>query len=191
MRVDRTLSRSVRVWPARLLGMAVERLRDDLLFNRVPPPQKKKFKFYNNSWEIENSYRTSRVGTQPSQLLRCTTIPPLENSDHYGIYTALKWRVKKVISNSRLIWRYKYADFEKACFLLDTIDWDIVLPNDVSNAWLTWQTIFLQIMEECVPRVVLRARHNLPWLDKRIVQAMKCRNRLYKICKRITTCQSS
>ena len=125
--------------------------------------------------------------SQPSQLLRCTTIPPLGNSDHYGIYTALKWRVfkKKVISNSRLIWRYKYADFEKACFLLDTIDWDIVLPNDVSNAWLTWQTIFLQIMEECVPRVVLRARHNLPWLDKRIVQAMKRRNRLYKICKRM------
>ena len=40
--------------------------------------------------------------SQPSQLLRCT-IPPLGNSDHYGIYIALKWRVfkKNVISNSR------------------------------------------------------------------------------------------
>ena len=51
--------------------------------------------------------------------------------------------------------------FEKACFVLNSIDWDFVLPKDVSNAWLTWQSIVLQIMEECVPRVVLRVRHNL------------------------------
>ena len=67
--------------------------------------------------------------------------------------------------------------------LFSIIDWVFVLPNDVSNAWPTRQNIFLQIMEECIPRVVLCAKHNLPWLDKRIVQAIKCRNRLYKTQK--------
>ena len=71
----------------------------------------------------------------------------------------------------------------RSMFLLDTIDWDFGRPNDVCNARLTWQNICLQIMEECVPRVVLCARHNLPCLHKRIIQAMKRRKRLYKICK--------
>ena len=123
--------------------------------------------------------------SQPSQLLRCSTIPPLGNSDHYGIFIALKWRVfsKRSASNSRSIWRYKYADFERACFLLDAINWDYLLPNDANSAWNTWKSIFLDIMEECIPRAVIRARHNLPWLDKSIVQAMKHRNRLYKAQK--------
>jgi len=62
--------------------------------------------------------------SQPSQLLKCSTIPPLGNSDHYGIFIALQWRVfsKRSASNSRSIWRYKYADFERACFLLDAIN---------------------------------------------------------------------
>ncbi len=57
--------------------------------------------------------------SQPSQLLKCATIPPLGNSDHQGISVKLKWRVssKQLTSNQRTVWRYKYADFRGACSL--------------------------------------------------------------------------
>ena len=45
-------------------------------------------------------------------------------------------------------------------------------------------------MEECIPRKVLPQRQkNLPWLAKRIIQAMRYRNKLYKWAKSSTVYQ--
>ena len=35
-------------------------------------------------------------------------------------------------------------------------------------------------MEQCIPRATLPKRHNLPWLNKKIIQAIRKRNLLYK-----------
>ena len=45
-------------------------------------------------------------------------------------------------------------------------------------------------MEECIPRKVLPQRQkNLPWLAKRIIQAMRYRNKCYKWAKSSTVYQ--
>ncbi len=112
--------------------------------------------------------------SQPNRLSYCSTIPPLENSDHQGVSVKLKWRVssKQLTAKSRTIWRYKYADFRSACHLLDKTNWDQILPEYVNTAWDLWQQEF---MELSIPKSTLRKRSNLPWLNKSIVQAIRRR----------------
>lgn len=124
--------------------------------------------------------------SQPSQLIDCSTIPPLGNSDHLGIAVTLKWRLtsKQHTNKPRSIWRYKYANFERACILLDLTNWNQVITEDVNSAWRNVQKRFLDVMEQCIPKGKLRGRRNLPWLNKAIVQAIRRRNRLYRERKR-------
>ncbi len=126
--------------------------------------------------------------SNPENLLKCCTIPPLGNSDHQGISVSVKWNVssKKLITKSRLIWRYKYADFTEACNLLEQINWDDIFANcsNVNAAVEMFQTHFLHIMSLTIPRSNIREKHNIPWLSKDIIQAMRKRNNLYKKLKR-------
>jgi hypothetical protein len=39
-------------------------------------------------------------------------------------------------------------------------------------------------MEACIPQLVLKARKNLPWLTKSVIQAMRRRNSLFRAAKR-------
>ncbi len=129
--------------------------------------------------------------SEPSQLTRCTTIPPLGNSQlsyHNGLSVLLKWRVSggPPVTNCkpRSVWRYKFADFEKACSLIDAANWDQLLPMDVNLAWDMWQRQFLCIMEQCIPKATFRKKRNLPWLNKSIVPAIRKKNRLFRERKR-------
>ena len=76
------------------------------------------------------------------------------------------------------------ADFVKARNLIDQTDWDSLLSKDVNTSACMWQSKFLEIMELCIPRVMLPKRKNPPWLCKSIVQAFKKRNMLFKRAKR-------
>ena len=51
----------------------------------------------------------------PDRLHSCETVPPLGSSDHLGVHLALKRSItRNAPLNQRTIWRYKYADYEKA-----------------------------------------------------------------------------
>ena len=55
----------------------------------------------------------------PERLLLCETVPPLGSSDHLGVQLAIRRNIAhNRPSNQRTIWRYKYADYEKATELL-------------------------------------------------------------------------
>ena len=84
-----------------------------------------------------------------------------------------------------MIWRYNYADWDKAHDLLEDVDWDSLLlqVSDIDQAWLIWKDTFLSIMNECIPRAILPNRVNRPWLTKDLLQAMRKRNSLYKQAK--------
>ena len=74
-----------------------------------------------------------------SLLDNCETIAPLSNSDHHGILINLsKKLVKADKSQGRLIWRYEYADWNKACELIDEYDWDSILSDDIELSWKLW-----------------------------------------------------
>jgi len=54
------------------------------------------------------------------------------------------------------------------CLEYAQIDWsnrlDIFLHNEtnVDLAWDIWEKKFVEIMEKCIPKVTISAKHNLP-----------------------------
>ena len=66
-----------------------------------------------------------------------------------------------------MVWRYALADFEKANEMIDSIDWDPLITEDVNISLANWQKAFMNIMEECTPRVILPKKRNLPWMSKK------------------------
>ena len=92
--------------------------------------------------------------SSPAQLINCSTIPSLANSDHLGLSLTVAADCSKVLPkrNPRKIWRYAHANFDQACQLLDATNWNEVFTSeDVNVCWDNWYRKFLKIMEECIP----------------------------------------
>ena len=112
-------------------------------------------------------------------LISCTTIPPLSNSDHMGIAISynLPTNNKRPRTAPRSVWCYSLGDFDKACELLENVDWDaITKDSDVDTCWNNWQHNYLSIIKECIPQKVLSRRKHLPWISLSILKAIKRRN---------------
>ena len=121
--------------------------------------------------------------SSPSQLVSCNVIPPLGNSDHNGINLTIKCfqNTPPVKSRKRTIWRYSHADFDKANRLINATDWTF-LDNEtnIDAVWTTWESKFMTIMEECIPRATIFPRRNLPWMSRSIRAKIRKRNSAYK-----------
>ena len=75
----------------------------------------------------------------------------------------------------RKIWRYSLADFDRAAELLDSIEWEQVLPDDVELFWAAMKSYFLQVMEICVPHAMslIKCRKNIPWMNSTISKKLR------------------
>ena len=72
--------------------------------------------------------------------------------------------------------------------MIAEIDWDSVFLNaDVDECWSTWRSIFMRIMDLCIPSSTLKPRKNLPWLTKPIIQLMRKRNTLFRAASKTKT----
>ena len=94
--------------------------------------------------------------------------------------------MNNTVRKARKIWRYTYANFDMADEMISAIDWDSVFSSkDVDACWANWHSIFLNIMDNCIPHSVLKPRKNLPWLTKEIIQAMRKRNYLFRAAHKL------
>ena len=86
--------------------------------------------------------------------------------------------------SKRNIWRYAHADFEKANRLLKAKDWTFLYNKpDIDQAWEVWQQTFLEVMEECIPKINIYKENSIPWMQKSIKLKIKKRNMVYKRAK--------
>ena len=102
--------------------------------------------------------------------------PPLANADHFGlqlVFTTSHHKRFKKSSTRR----------DRAAELLDSVDWDSILPHDVDAYWSAWKNYFLQIMDICIPHSVVKIKRNLPRINKSIVNAIRKRSTLFHIVK--------
>ena len=122
-----------------------------------------------------------------TQLLDCSVIPPLANVDHNGLELLFKWKHcdKQVRVTPRTIWRYKDADYRKACQMIDETDWDDLLhEDDIDRSATNWHNRFMEIMSTCIPQQSLKRRRNVPWLTKNITQHIRMRNAAFQAARR-------
>ena len=127
--------------------------------------------------------------SSPDGVTSCTTVAPLANSDHLDILLVYHFpHVKKSPnSNSREVWLYSKGGFERACEMLDSINWDkIVDEGNINCCWKNWQNTFLTIMSQCIPiKRKLSKKEHLPWISNSLLKAIKMRNSLFKAFKLI------
>ena len=63
----------------------------------------------------------------------CSVIPPIGSSDHLGIQLIIRnQRSAKCTGPPRLMWRYTAADWDRACELLNSIDWNEIFSGDIN-----------------------------------------------------------
>ena len=62
----------------------------------------------------------------------CETIPPLCNSDHYGVSTRIELRssIHRSSYKGRLVSRYDYADWRLASNLIENTNWDLLFSGE-------------------------------------------------------------
>ena len=114
----------------------------------------------------------------------------LMTSSHTVIVHQLKWKLPSVPKTQpRTIWRYDHADFQTANELLENVDWESLIVDDIDVAWQNWETKFMSIMDQCVPKTTLPAKKNLPWLSKELTKSIRARNSAYKRAKRTRASQ--
>ena len=123
--------------------------------------------------------------SNPQLIGNCSTIPALSNSDHLGLFIHLNLKsAAPTKTKSRSVWRYTLADWDKACELIEATNWTSLLDNnDIDKSWHNCRNAFINIMEQCFPKATLLPRRNRPWLTKKLIQAIRRRNVLYKRAK--------
>ena len=114
----------------------------------------------------------------------CSTVPPLSNSDHLGLQIDLSLRSTITAPKRRAVWRYKYADWGRACGLMNSTDWKaLFIQSDINKSWCNWRDKFMQIMHNSIPSGIIPLRRNRPWLTKKLIQAIQRQNALCKLAK--------
>ena len=95
---------------------------------------------------------------------------------------------KQVRTTPWVIWRYKEADYGKACQMIDETNWDDLLCNDDVNCSATnWHNKFMEIISSCIPRKSLRRKRNVPWLTQNIIQLSRKRNTAFRAAKNMVS----
>ena len=96
----------------------------------------------------------------------CSTIPQLSNSDHLGLLLMNHCNVPTVFHPRRTVWRYKFADFDRANETWKLTKY-LIQPDTIQWSWEKLKAAFLDVMEQCIPKALLPQRRSIPWLTKR------------------------
>ena len=161
--------------------------------------------FYQKLLSVVSSFNLTQIVSEPTRVTNhsstlidlifvsslitvqsCTTIPPLANADHFGLHLIVctKFPKKRAESVPRKVWRYSLADFDRAAEMLESIEWNTLLPSEADSYWKAWKTYFLQIMELCVPHAIVKPKSNVPWMNHCLTTAIRKRNILFRMAKR-------
>ena len=105
------------------------------------------------------------------------TICPLGNSDHAGITLSIGMCHNGAGANKksrvRMVWIYKFANFNKAKNLILSTNWDMFLSDNADLSVENWQNHFLAIMNLCIPRKPLFKKTRPLWLSRYILKLIR------------------
>ena len=114
------------------------------------------------------------LATNPKTIKTCEVLPELLNSDHKGLLVSLKAQHSKEKVVTKRLWHYSSAEFDQAAELLDMSEWEAELSSfDIDSCVSSWQSIFLQVMEICIPHKYSIVKRNIPRLNREIARAIR------------------
>ena len=139
---------------------------------------------------VDEATHTSPAGNQslidiaflshPQELKHCYVTPHQGSSDHSCVNLSVihcscgNRRYKR--TSPRAVWMYTYqhADLKTANDLLCEVNWEELLTGDVNEMWTAWEEVSTK----------LSRKHNVPWINKDIMKAIRTRNLSFRRAKR-------
>ena len=109
-------------------------------------------------------------------------LPPLSCSDHNAILLSvfLPFSLFRPYKPSRRrIWLYNKADINAINTILSSIPWNSVLTSDLDSSWLTFKSVFQQVMRICIPSKLLPHSPLPPWINRSLISKIRLRQRLF------------
>ena len=109
-------------------------------------------------------------------------LPPLSSSDHNAILLSvfLPFSLFRPYKPSRRrIWLYNKADINAINTFLSCIPWNSVLTSDLDSSWLTFKSLFLQVMRICIPSKLLPHSSLPPWINRSLISKIRLCQRLF------------
>jgi len=52
------------------------------------------------------------------------------------------------------------------------------MAGDIDVAWQNWETDFMSIMDQCVPKTTIPTKRNLSWLSKELAKFIRARKKM-------------
>ena len=101
--------------------------------------------------------------------VKCHTVPKI--ADHKGLVVVLPLSVPKVEIQSRLVWRFRAADWEGLKDALSQVHWAQLLDVDADEGARRLTAIVLSLAAFFIPRMFLReqkATH--PWISDKVLR---------------------
>ena len=98
-------------------------------------------------------------------------------SDHKAVVTEVSLSMPKTEEHSRLVWKYREADWELLVDLLENAQWDIMCDMKPDECAEFFTVHVLQLAEQCIPREhkkFVKSTH--PWLSERAVSAVQAKH---------------
>ena len=118
----------------------------------------------------------------------CTTLPPVQGSDHNSIVLTLgKTKLIAKKHTRRKIWMYKRANFDEANTTLQCIPSFCLPANDVDSLWSQWYTFFMSTMSTFIPTKSIKPNQRLPYITDSLKRGIQRKLKLYKEAKRLNT----
>ena len=126
------------------------------------------------------------VSNIPEFVQNCEVDTPLLTNDHCTVSITLRFKISKIQPIERLIWQYKYADFEGLNYALQNANWEPCFEQlNVDVACAKWNEIFLNLVRQYIPNKVIKIRiDDKPWYNSDLRKLSGEKNKVHRKAKR-------
>ena len=115
-------------------------------------------------------------------------LPIFSKLDHTPVFVTLSLQHYTSYENPKTtVWDYKNTDVDMFVQILAQINWDIIITKDLDEAIRLLTSTLLDAATKCIPTKVIRLKQDKPWVTSELRQAMRKRDRLFKIARRRLT----
>ena len=131
---------------------------------------------------IDHIYLSENLAIKP-----CSTLPPLEGSDHSVLLFSLQVVSRSRNCPKRKIWLYHKANFDQVNSTLDNQLCMLSDSEDVNVFWSHWYDTFMATMNNFIPSKLIKPSNNLPYLTKDLISLVCKKHRLFASAKHLCT----
>lgn len=112
------------------------------------------------------------LSSEPDNISEIKSLEDILDSDHFILKFNIKIKNRPPRNTTRRIFNFKKFDFDRIKQHPDIHRLDNIVDeagNNIDNAWLTWKDCLLRIINRVVPKITIRHKRNLPWIDREVI----------------------